>query len=221
MHELRCIKNINYKGKICNICNRIISISDEEKHCHCKYCNNLFTKSSIQNHILLNHELIKCAKCNNEFTGESYILHTSNMKICPICELRLFYCEYDEHFKYCASKTTRCDYCKKYITFLKIEEHFYTSHRGKQCPYKIGNFDPSTISTHKNENKEVMASEMEIEKDDDDEDNTNEEKHDDDTNDEEEEEELIDNNNNSDENDYDEVKSESEGENIDDEGDSD
>lgn len=210
MHELRCIKNINYKGKICNICNRIISISDEEKHCHCKYCNNLFTKSNIQNHILLNHELIKCVKCNNEFTGESYILHTSNKKICPICEMRLFYCEYDEHFKYCASKTTRCDYCKKYITFLKIEEHFYTSHRGKECPYKIGNFDPSTISTHKNENKEVMSSEMEIEKDDDD-----------DTNDDEDEEELIDNNNNSDENDYDEVKSESEGENIDDEGDSD
>ncbi|XP_072342125.1 TRAF-type zinc finger domain-containing protein 1 isoform X2 [Scyliorhinus torazame] len=134
---------------LCANCKRDIPATNftiHEIHCRrnidlCRYCQDPFPKSEMEEHFETEHALVDC-KCNMKIEKNQLEKH-ENMECplrlvkCQYCELELAFNKSQEHADYCGSRTEPCTACGRNVLVKDLNIHHITC--GKDVEEKNNN----------------------------------------------------------------------------------
>ncbi|XP_038630602.1 TRAF-type zinc finger domain-containing protein 1-like isoform X4 [Scyliorhinus canicula] len=124
--------------RLCANCKRDIPATNftiHEIHCRrnidlCRYCQEPFPKSEMEEHFETEHALVEC-KCNMKIEKNQLEKH-ENMECplrlvkCQYCELELAFNKSQEHADYCGSRTEPCTACGRNVLVKDLNIHHIT-----------------------------------------------------------------------------------------------
>ncbi|XP_059843960.1 TRAF-type zinc finger domain-containing protein 1-like isoform X2 [Hypanus sabinus] len=135
--------------RLCANCKRDIPATNftiHEIHCRrnidlCRYCNEPFPKSEMEEHFLTEHALVDC-KCNMKMEKNQLEKHESTecplrLIKCQYCELELAFNKSEEHADYCGSRTEFCPTCGRNVLVKDLSVHHLIC--GKEVEEKNNN----------------------------------------------------------------------------------
>ncbi|XP_051888521.1 TRAF-type zinc finger domain-containing protein 1-like isoform X2 [Pristis pectinata] len=148
--------------RLCANCKRDIPATNftiHEIHCRrnidlCRYCNEPFPKSEMEEHFQTEHALVDC-KCNMKMEKNQLEKHESTecplrLIKCQYCELELAFNKSQEHADYCGSRTELCAVCGRNILVKDLNMHHLTC--GKEMEEKNNNCMKPKPEYHLEEN---------------------------------------------------------------------
>ncbi|XP_078410447.1 TRAF-type zinc finger domain-containing protein 1 [Cetorhinus maximus] len=135
--------------RLCANCKRDIPATNftiHEIHCRrnidlCRYCQDPFPKSEMEEHFETEHALVDC-KCSmkvekNQLEKHENIECPLRLVKCQYCELELAFNKSQEHADYCGSRTEPCPACCRNVLVKDLNIHHITC--GKDVEEKNNN----------------------------------------------------------------------------------